>query len=104
MAQMREAVSLAANSVQMLQPLQPTGPTPSPAFSECFPPHHTRFRKGAQAGRLGVPSSPLCGSLLGPPSFLLPLGLSEWIPHFPGGLGSHWETLGFPWDRLRKLE
>ena len=72
MAQMREAVSLAANSVQMLQPLQPTGPNPSPAFSECFPPHHTRFRKGARAGRFGVPSSPLCSSLLGPPSFLPP--------------------------------
>lgn len=104
MAQMWEAVSLAVSRVQMLQPLQSAGPTPSPAFSECFPPHHTRFRKGARAGRLGVPSSPLRSSLPGPPSFLLPLGLSEWIPHFPGGLGSHRETLGFPWDRLRKLE
>ena len=104
MAQMREAVSLVVSRVQMLQPLQPAGPTPSPAFPGCFPLHCTRFRKGARARRLGVPSLPLCSSLPGPPSSLLPLGLPEWIPHFPGGLGSPWETLGFLWDWLRKLE
>lgn len=105
MAQMREAVSLVVSSFQMLQPLQPTGPTPSPAFPGCFPLHCTRFRKGTRARRLKGPLLAHLQQSSGPPSSLLPLGLPEWWPHFPGGLGSPWETLGFPWDRLRrKLE
>lgn len=78
----------------------------------CCPPPSTqsrgpgRVRKGSSAREAGVPALPLRSRLTGPvaPKLSAPLGLSQWIPHFPGGLGSHWETLGVPRDQLRILE
>lgn len=94
MAQMREAVSLVVSSFQMLQPLQPWPHSRSPAFPRVFPPplHQVQERHSGQEAWGPL----LAQQSSGPPKLSAPPWPAEWWPHFPGGLGSPWETLGFP--------